>query len=102
MQTIPLSPIPAQSLQIVLDGQNCQIAVYQKSTGLYFDLALNGAPITTTAIARDEAEILHDRRYLGFAGDFMFVDTQGSADPVYTGLGDRWLLVYLSAADLGL
>jgi hypothetical protein len=33
--------------------------------------------------------------YLGFAGDLAFVDTAGSDDPQYTGLGSRWQLLYV-------
>ena len=33
--------------------------------------------------------------YLGFSGWLVFVDTQGSEDPQYAGLGTRWVLVYL-------
>lgn len=35
--------------------------------------------------------------YLGFAGDFAFVDTAGSDDPQYSGLGTRWQLLYMEA-----
>lgn len=100
MQTVPLSPIPAQSLQTILGGQNVQLSVYQKGDAVYIDVALADVAIANTVIARDEARILHDRQYLGFDGDLMFVDTQGSDDPQYAGLGSRWLLIYLAAADL--
>ena len=38
--------------------------------------------------------------YLGFVGDFIWFDTQGSSDPIYMGLGSRFILVYLAPADL--
>ena len=38
--------------------------------------------------------------YLGFLGDLAFFDLQGEDDPYYTGLGDRWVLGYLTTADL--
>ena len=41
--------------------------------------------------------------YLGFSGDFVFFDTQGGndpQDPIYTGLGSRFVLVYLTPSDL--
>ena len=38
--------------------------------------------------------------YLGFVGDFMFNDNQGDTDPVYTGFGGRYQLVYFAPADL--
>jgi hypothetical protein len=38
--------------------------------------------------------------YLGFSGDLCFLDTQGSTDPVYTGLGTRYQFLYLEKQDL--
>lgn len=99
MQTIPLSAIPSQSLSVVLAQQNCQINVYQKTTGLYFDLTVNGAAIVSTVICRNVARLVR-KDYTGFVGDFSFVDMQGMQDPDYTGLGSRYFLLYLEATDL--
>lgn len=96
---VPLSAIPSQSVSIVLALQNCVINVYQKSTGLYFDLTVNNAVVTVGRICRD-ADLLLDESYQGVIGNFCFIDTQGNEDPIYTGLGARWILVYLEAADL--
>jgi hypothetical protein len=113
MMNVPLSGVPSQTLQIVLDGQNCQISVYTKNgydysdptfqtTASYicFDLTVNGVVITTTQNCLDGARLLLNRQYFGFVGDFMFIDTQGDEDPQYVGLGSRWLLLYLEADDL--
>lgn len=113
MMNVPLSAVPSQTLQIVLDGQNCQISVYTKngydfsdptlSTAapyICFDLTANGETITTTQNCLDGARLLLNRQYFGFVGDFVFIDTQGDEDPQYAGLGTRWLLLYLEAADL--
>lgn len=98
MQQISLQAVPSQQLQITLAGQNCQIAVYEKTTGLYVDLNVNGADISTGVIAQD-LNILVPTTYLGFAGNLLFCDTQGSTDPVSTGLGARYQLLYLTATD---
>lgn len=94
VQVIPLSAVPAQTLSIVLAGQNCNISVYTLTTGLYFDLEADGVSICRTMVCRDLARLLLDRGYRGFVGDFVFVDTQGDDDPDYTGLGTRFLLLY--------
>ena len=121
MLQIPLSVVPSQTLNIVLDGQSCQIAVYQKqpitdeygvAAGLFFDLIAAGVPIINTARCLDRTPILQDKRYLvdplGL-GEFMFLDTlatQGGpptfngAPPYYTGLGTQFVLLYLTDADL--
>ena len=100
MQIIPLSAVPSQSFGITLDGQNCNISVYQRTTGLYFDMTFNNAPFTTCVRCLNFARLCADRQYLGFAGDFMFIDLQGDEDPTYAGLADRFVFVYLEAADL--
>lgn len=100
MQTVPLSGVPSQTLQIVLAQQNCQIAVYQKGAHIYLDLSVDGTPILNCRQCVDQGRLLLGRQYLGFVGDLMFDDTQGSDDPEYTGLGSRWILVYLEATDL--
>lgn len=99
MQTIPLQAVPSQSLSVLLAGQNCQINVYQKSTGLFLDLSMNNAPVLTTVICRDRVKLVR-QVYLGFVGDLAFVDTQDLSDPDYTGLAGRFALVYLEVADL--
>lgn len=38
MQLINLSAIPAQQFNIVLDGLNCTIKLYQRDARLYMDL----------------------------------------------------------------
>jgi hypothetical protein len=42
------------------------------------------------------------RQYLGFVGNVMFIDTQGSSDPHAAGLGSRFQLVYFSAEEYAL
>jgi hypothetical protein len=99
MQTIPLQPTPSQSLSIVLANQNCQINVYQKTTGMFLDLAVSNVAIIDAVICLDRVRMVREK-YLGFIGDLAFVDTQGVGDPVYSSLGSRYQLIYLEAADL--
>lgn len=99
MQIIPLQATPNQTLTVVLGNQNCRINVYQKFFGLYLDLAVGDTPILLGVICRNANRIVR-YTYLGFVGDLAVFDTQGSNDPDYTGLGSRYQLVYLEAADL--
>jgi len=41
-----------------------------------------------------------DAQYREFQGDFMFIDTQGDSDPVYTGFESRYVLVYIPPDEL--
>ncbi len=52
-----------------------------------------------SAICENGNRLVRDA-YLGFSGDLAVVDTQGASDPVYTGLGTRYQMVYLAPADL--
>lgn len=109
-----LAQNPNQTLQIVLGGQNCSIELrtldgYATTDTvsldvpqpyLAFSLSVSGVSITTTQNCLNQKRLLLNRQYLGFVGDFMFIDTQGQDDPQYTGLGTRWQLIYIEAADL--
>lgn len=97
-QTVPSQPVPNQTTQIVLNNQVCQIDLFQSPDALFMNLYVNDAPIVEGAICQDRNLIVRDL-YLGFDGDLIFVDTQGSSDPVFTGLGSRYVLVYLSALE---
>ena len=118
MLQIALNAVPSQTLNVTLDGQQCQIAVYQEqpivdeygvAAGLFFDLIVGGVPIVNTVRCLDRTPLLQDRQYLGVAGEFMFLDTlatQGGpptfngAPPYYSGLGSQFVLLYLEESDL--
>lgn len=99
MQIVPLKATANQTLLAPVSSQNCRVNVYQKNTGMFMDVLVDEEPIILGVLCENLNRIVRNS-YLGFVGDFMFLDTQGSDDPVYTGLGDRWQLVYLEAAEL--
>lgn len=96
---IALQAVPNQTLATPLGNQNCQLNVFQKGEFVYMDVFVNAAPIVLGVICENKNRIVRDR-YLGFLGDFAFIDMQGDTDPVYTGLGDRYQLIYLEEAEL--
>jgi hypothetical protein len=99
MQIVPLNAVASQQLQVTLGGQACQLNLYEKSTGLFMDVLVSGSLIIGGVICLNRTVIVRDA-YLGFIGDFAFVDTQGADFPVFTGLGTRFLLCYLTPVDL--
>jgi hypothetical protein len=99
MMIVPIQPVPNQTFQVVLANQSCSINVYQSPFGLFMDLYVGNSLIVGGVICENLNRIVRSL-YLGFVGDFAFFDTQGTADPVYTGLGSRYLLVYLETTDL--
>lgn len=60
---------------------------------------VSGNLIIAGVICQDRNRIVRDL-YLGFIGDLCFIDIQGTSDPIYTGLGDRYVLCYLDSFDL--
>ena len=120
--TIPLQAVPAQTLQALLNGQTIGISLYtMNSPGrilemqsetelipdpvLYIDVTLSGAPIITGRRCMSLAPLMLESGYMGFSGELVFFDTQNTAldtvtNPVYTGLGSQYRLVYFSPADM--
>lgn len=101
-EIVPLQAVPNQTLTVPLAGQSVDLNVYQNDTGLYIDVLVSGEPVVLGVICQNFNRIVRNI-YLGFTGDFMFYDSAGGEapiDPEYTGLGSRFLLVYLAADDL--
>lgn len=99
MQTVPLRPLANQTLQVLLDNQACTIDLHQTPYGIFFDLSVNGTAIVRRVICQNRNRLVRSK-YLGFSGDLVFTDTQGNLDPVYSGLGERYQLVWLSADEV--
>jgi len=99
MQVVPLKATENYSFQTNLSGQAVQINIYTKSTGLFMDVLVNNSPVVAGVICQDRNRIVRSA-YLGFIGDLAFVDQQGTSDPIWSGLGTRYLLMYLESADL--
>lgn len=103
MQIVPLLATPSQQIKTVLNNQVVQLDIYQLRYGLFVDVIVNGVLEIGAVLCENLNRIIRDA-YLneetGFAGDFVFQDTQGSDDPVFTGLGSRFLLLYLTADEL--
>lgn len=102
MLLIELTKNPAQTTRVNLGGQDCQITLRQLGTGLYLDLSVSGKAILQGRLCHDRT-LLVRRPYLRsrFKGaDLSFYDTLGTDDPQFEGLGERWVLGYLSAEEL--
>lgn len=97
MNIIPLLPIPAQRLSVVLEGQPVAIRVYSKGVHTYADVVAAGVVQFSGAIALDRTPI---KQLVGGSvpGNFMFFDAAGKADPQYAGFGSRYFLIYYPGA----
>lgn len=104
MEIVPLKPTPSQIVNVTLADQVCQIKVAQMGDKVFVDLSVNNTIIIAGVVARNLNRIVRSL-YLGFVGDLTFIDNEAPVggdgeDPVYTGLGARFSLAYLSTDDL--
>ena len=99
MQVIPTLAVPSQTLRATLGGQAVTVHLYERTTGLFCDVSLSDV-LVIGGVPVQHANRIVRSAYLGFEGDLAVYDTQGTADPAYTGLGTRWLLIYVEATDL--
>lgn len=100
MLIVPAQANPNQAFNISLDGQQVQLAIYQTDYGLFMDVFLANVPVVVGVICENLNLIVREA-YSGFSGDLTWFDTSGAGtDPVYTGIGAQYQLVYLEAADL--
>lgn len=99
MNIVPLQSVPSQKLQTVLSDKVVSIAVYQRRYGLFINIDVNGTALIAAAICQNRNRLVRDsylNKAANFSGDFMFIDTIGNSDPVYSGLGSQYQLVYLT------
>lgn len=99
MMIIPVQPIPNQSFQVQLANQPCTIQLTQTAFGLICNLYISSTLIIGGVLCENLNRIVRSL-YLGFIGDLIFNDTQGSNDPIYPGLGSRYQFIYLESSDL--
>ena len=99
MQQINIQSVPSQQLQVVLDGQNCILLIYVMNQCMLMDISVNGVQVAYATQCKNLVSLV-STSYLGFNGWLVFYDTQGTSDPIYTGLGERWILLFLNEEDL--
>lgn len=99
MITVPLIPIASQTLEIILDNQEVTLSVYQRNERLFADITVGIQPVLVGAICVN-LQAINTFKSPYFTGKLLFVDTLGNEAPYYTGLGSRFELVFVSAAEI--
>lgn len=103
MQEIPLRATGNQTLQVVLEGQNCSLRLYTRSLSdgvetLFCDLSIDQDPVFYGCPCLDGLPMpLYT--WLGMTGQLVFIDMEGDEAPHWSGLGSRWKLLYMSPAE---
>lgn len=90
---LPLPTEPNQQFGAQLDGAFAQITLTTTDYGLFADIVYNGVPVAAGRLCLDRTDI-NPNRYLGLPQMLTFVDLQGTTDPVASGFGTRYLLLY--------
>ena len=83
MRIIPLQPVPNQTASYLLNEVPHTVTIVTRSDGLYLTLW------------RDGEYVIHNRALLAYAPigyGLILADTEGTQDPHYEGLGQRWQL----------
>lgn len=96
MLIVPVTDAPSQTVSAYLGGQNTRIELRQRIDALYCWVYVDDRLIVGGVACRDLTLIVRSA-YLGFAGDLYWHDTQGADDPLYPGLGARFVLCYREA-----
>jgi hypothetical protein len=114
MLLVPIQDVTTQRVRVTVGAQNCLLNLYQLDNStvaandttevlplqvLYMDVYVGTVLIIGGVACQNLNRIVRDL-YLGFVGDFVFNDTQGSSNPTSPGLGSRYQLIYLETADL--
>lgn len=93
MNTIPISPIAAQTFNVVLDGQYCTISLYWRQNRLYLDLNVGSDVICVGRICQNKVDIIQIP-VRGFNGSLHFWDSEGDRPPYWQQLNSRYFLLF--------
>ncbi|HDL6968276.1 TPA: hypothetical protein PXM11_003747 [Yersinia enterocolitica] len=99
MLTVATAAVPSQIFNVNLGGQNTRIKLFQKNSDMFINVSVNSTEIAMGVLCRNKVRLIREP-YLKFIGDLFFIDTAGESDPDYTGLGSRFVLMYLEEGDL--
>lgn len=90
---IPLDPLPNQTFNIELDGQQCTFEFITRGVFMYMNLTVNDEVLMNGQICLNGVDLIQYNKNK-FKGKIYFKDTSGNLDPLYYGLNDRWFLYY--------
>ena len=90
---VPLSALPSQELSLVLSNQDVTVRVLTRGDYLYLDDLKDGSAVIQGQLIVTGQNLLPSG-LADFIGNFQMVDINGNSDPVYTGLGTQYRLLY--------
>lgn len=90
---IPIENVPNQSFDVDLNDKTYRFEFITKGFFIYMNLFIDEVKKLDGIICLNNVNLIQYDD-IGFKGKIYFYDTQGEFDPVYYGLGDRWILYY--------
>lgn len=90
---IPLSAVPFQTVNAVVNGQNYQITVRQNGAFVYTSLLVDGEAVTNNVLAVAHGSLIPFAQTIAQTMLY-WLDTQGYDRPQYQGLGERWKIIF--------
>lgn len=94
LKIIPLSAIPAQRFQCVLNDQNCTITIKKRGKYCYFSLVCNNVSIVENVICLCGNNLIPYEN-INFVGSIFFIDVLGNEVPDYEQFNGRFRLCYV-------
>lgn len=82
--TIPLQQVPNQSVTVVINNSSYDLELNTRLDDLYLSVVKDGTPIVYNRICQNK----------NFIDNFAFIDMDAEENPNYTGLNNRFLLVW--------
>lgn len=90
---IPLKAVPSQQIVTSVGGQTVTITLRQLGGRQYFSASLPDKVLCENVLMVDRTYLIC-AAYLGFTGDFLCVDTQGTDSPNFNQWNSRFLLLW--------
>lgn len=81
---VPLQQVPNQTFGVRLGGSNYELTLNYRAGGLYLSVVKDNEPVVYNRICQNNNPI----------DQFFFSDIVGNENPDYTGLGDRFRLLW--------
>lgn len=95
--TIPISDERSQKVTTTLGQQVVDIVLTMRLGKLYVDVKANRVPVVSGRVCLNGEPIVNEA-FRPFEGELYFEDLQGNDDPVFGGLGKRYVLRWVKNA----
>lgn len=101
-QIIPINSLPNQSLNVVVNNQNCTINLLSRNSHVFMDIFLNNVNIIYGRKLSLTPVLPYEYMQSEFDGNFIILNNDGNIiqDPAYNLFGKNQSLIYYTSADL--